>query len=154
MFRRTLRTLLIYIVLMVSPLSALPVALASIDSWECQWTVNSFPVTGGTISGRGCRDVHSYNQFWDVWADTYAPWSTKIQTHVWGYDKCTGDADYVLRAYTSNEDLNTTYGTSGSKDGPFVTCDLGHTYKVTGYHIRWRDTGSPGWEGTVGNVYW
>lgn len=131
-----------------------PVAEAS--SWECQWTVINAPVTGGYISGRGCRQFPDpYCCPWQVWADTYLSATvppTWIYTRVIGYDICAGASGWSLRMWTEHYDgPSITYGTSGIANGTYQNCSQGHSYRVEGWHEKL--TGST-WEGYSGNVYW
>lgn len=130
---------------------AAPMVEAS--DWQCQWTVVDGAVTGGTISGRGCRLVNFAN--WEVWADTYlsAPPSPQIYTRVIGYDLCAGFG-WVQEMFTDHNDFNTTYGTSGNPAyGSFQDCQTGHYYRVEGWHEKWEPSTNR-WEGYSGNVDW
>lgn len=127
---------------------------AAWTSWSCQWAVSGHPVSGGTLSGRGCASWWTGSGlWWQVWADTYVPYSNTIYTYVAGYDRC-GSNSFRLQMWGNQTVYNTTYGTSGGGYvGPYQDCTGGHDYRGNTSHWRKRYSGS-GWEGKTGVVYW
>ena len=129
-------------------------AEAHYNSWVCEWAVKYKPVSGGYLHGRGCARWwnHAY-RWWQVWADTYVPYSNTIYTYVAGYDRC-GSNSFKLQMSGDKYDYNTTYGTSGGGyGGPYQDCTGGHNYRANTSHWRKRYSGSS-WEGQAGVVLW
>lgn len=155
-------TLIISIVLLIVLLS-LEISLSWVPMasagewlpWACGWTVVNYPVGGGYLSGRSCRQFYSGPQlWWRVWGDTYAPQSATIYTYVSAWDSCNGGATWTVQMIAYNYNSNTTYGTSGpAVQGNFLNCGPtdNHVYRNEGVHRR-RNTPTSPWEGSSG--YW
>ncbi len=153
---RNSRPVLVVLILFVLFFALVSIAAAAWTPWSCKWTVVSYPVTGGTLSGRGCVQWWDGAELlWKVWGDTYTPQSYVISTRVDGYDTCDGGAHWVYQMSTGYyNNYNTTYGTTGSgKQGAYQNCMSGHIYRADGSHFR-KQTSSSGWEGRWGTVYW
>lgn len=156
MVRRAVRMTIVLVVILVVIISArVPAAEAQTwSSWSCKATVSNYPVSGGSISGRGCASLWTGSQLlWQVWADTYTPYSVSIYTYVAGLDQC-GMGGWVLQMRKDNYDSNATYGTTGgSVQGSYQNCTNGHTYRVNASHYRQATAGSA-WEGSNGDAYY
>lgn len=160
MGRRVLTMVLIMVMSLLIPLlaSPMPVAAGSWGPWSCQWAVSGYPVSGGTLDGRGCaqwwQTTVGTENWWQAWGDTWAPaGSYAIQTYAAGYDSCSGGS-FVYRMSASNTVYNTDYGTSGSPAfGSYDNaCTNNHRYAV--YYVGQRQaTSSSSWEGTGAWVY-
>ncbi len=121
--------------------------------WSCYWSVSGYPVTGGTMSGRGCATWRDDNVLqWEVWADTCVPSSYHIQTAVTGEDRCSG-GQWVYEMFSVGDVYNTTYGTSNPAAGSYLDCYGGHSYWNANPHFR-QQYSSSNWEGTGANSYW
>ncbi len=130
-------------------------AEAAWTAWHCPWHVQNYPVTGGTLHGRGCDSLWDGAALdWRVWADTYAPaGSYSIYTYVAGLDTCGGiNGSYSLRMQTDHYDYSTGYGTSGVAEGSYADCgEWGeHHYRVVTSHGVKATSGSSQ-QGTAGS---
>ncbi len=121
--------------------------------WSCQWTFSGYPVSGGTLSARGCASWWIGSGFyWEVWSDTYVPTSYAIQTYVEGSDRC-GSSSWKVQMTGIRTVYNTNYGTSPVAVGAYQNCTSGHDYRV--YSCNWRKRYSTSyWEGPCGAVYY
>lgn len=126
---------------------------ASWSAWSCQYTISGYPVTGGTLSARGCASWWQGSPLqWAVWSDTYVPYSYSILSYAEGSDRC-GASSWTTQMADYGFWFNSTYGNSPAPVGPFQNCGGSHDYKV--YTCNWRKqySSSPS-QGTCGAVYY
>jgi hypothetical protein len=132
-------------------------AMAQANSWtpwDCKWAVWHYPVTGGVLDGRACASWWTGATLqWQVWADTFVPYSNTIHTYVQGEDRCTGFG-WVLQMWGARYVYYDDYGTSGpGAVGSYQNCTSGHQYRA--YYAGSRKQYSwSSWQGTSSYVYW
>ncbi len=107
--------------------------------WYCDWTITNHPVSGGSLSARGCANWWTHSElWWEIWSDTYVPYSYKIRTYAEGSDRC-GANPFKVQMSSLKDVYGNTYGTSGpAKVGPYQDCTGGHDYKAYTCNWRWR----------------
>lgn len=127
-------------------------AASSWGPWVCGWAISGYPVSGGTMSGRGCAQWWTGSEpWWGVWGDTYVPYSHTIRTYVQGDDRC-GGGSWAAQMSKTEEVYNTDYGTSGDTGSYLTTCTTGHYYRTYNSSSRKRYSWSS-WESSNGYVY-
>lgn len=130
------------------------VQAATWSDWSCQWAVVDYPVSAGNLDGLACaRWWTGTEPWWQVWGETYVPYSTTIFTYVQGEDQC-GGGSWTFQMYGSKYVSDASYGNIGiPAQGNYRTdCFSGHYYRAYYAGSRQATSSSP-WEGTSSYVY-
>lgn len=158
MHKRVVITVLLAVTVLVAPIMGSSVGVKAASHlwgpWSCAYAVSGYPVTGGSLSGRGCASWWNGAELrWQVWADTYVPYSYAIQTYVSGQDRCSGGS-WIFQMSASDTVYYDDYGTSTTAAGAYLsTCTSGHYYR-TYYAGSRKATSSTSWQSASSYVYW
>lgn len=133
-------------------LTPLLLAFAAWTSWNWNWTVEAYPVTGGVLWGEAADSFWTGSELlWQIEGATFAPTSYDIYTYVDGEDRCYSTDPWTVEMSIDHSDYNTTEGQTSAVSGPYIDCSpsANHVYRVFGSHWR-QATSSSSFEGSTG----